>query len=218
VVVDAENGAEGKTLPRNQEVGYVVLTRGRCRDQPKDGGGSIQVLNRHTLRLASFVKAVATAAGMTPVKREDSALDKPTAPCHASPEDRWRARPKRLVLVVEDNKTNQKVISKQLQLLGYAADIAENGRDALALWRDKRYGLVLTDCHMPEMDGFELTAAIRREEPRQDAGTSIVAVSANAMANEAERCRKAGMDDYLAKPIQLDTLRTLLDKWLPDSP
>jgi CheY-like chemotaxis protein/HPt (histidine-containing phosphotransfer) domain-containing protein len=124
----------------------------------------------------------------------------------------------RLILVAEDNTTNQKVLLYQLHLLGHVAEMASQGLQALDRWRTGQFGLLLTDCHMPEMDGFDLTKAIRAEEKNSGNHLPIVAVTANALKGEAERCIAAGMDDYLAKPIQLDTLRSMLAKWLPALP
>ncbi len=121
---------------------------------------------------------------------------------------------KRLILLAEDNEINREVMQEQLRLLGYASEIAEDGVIALKKWRSGRYALLLTDCHMPNMDGFELTAQIRREE-NANSRLPIIAVTANALQGENERCLKRGMDDYLAKPLRLDQLRTILDKWLP---
>jgi CheY-like chemotaxis protein/HPt (histidine-containing phosphotransfer) domain-containing protein len=120
----------------------------------------------------------------------------------------------RLILIAEDNETNRDVMSEQLRLLGYAAELAADGAQALTMWRTRRYALLLTDCHMPVMDGFELTAAIRRE---QHAGPRlpIVAVTANAMLGEAQRCLDAGMDDFLSKPLRLNELGPMLARWLP---
>jgi PAS domain S-box-containing protein len=119
-----------------------------------------------------------------------------------------------LILLVEDNETNREVMGEQLRLLGYTAEVAGDGAIALKMWRSDRYALVLTDCHMPNMDGFALTAAIRAAEP---AGTHvpIVAITANAMQGEAQRCMERGMDDYLSKPLRLRELAALLAKWLP---
>jgi signal transduction histidine kinase/CheY-like chemotaxis protein/HPt (histidine-containing phosphotransfer) domain-containing protein len=121
-----------------------------------------------------------------------------------------------LILIAEDNETNRDVMQAQLQLLGYACELAEDGSQALAMWRSGRYALLLTDCHMPHMDGFELTAAIRQAEP---AGTRlpIVAITANALQGEAERCRERGMDDYLSKPMRMEALAPMLHKWLPQA-
>jgi CheY-like chemotaxis protein/HPt (histidine-containing phosphotransfer) domain-containing protein len=119
-----------------------------------------------------------------------------------------------LVLLAEDNETNRDVIQEQLRLLGYACEVAVDGLAALTMWRTGRYALLLTDCHMPHMDGFELTEAIRKAEP---AGTRlpIVAITANAMQGEAERCMARGMDDYLSKPLRMVALAPMLKKWLP---
>ena len=125
-----------------------------------------------------------------------------------------------LILLAEDNETNREVIQEQLSLLGYTCEVAEDGAVALAMWQSghatgtPRYALLLTDCHMPHLDGFGLTDAIRRAEPP---GTRlpIIAITANAMQGEAQRCRERGMDDYLAKPLRMRELAPLLAKWLP---
>ena len=119
-----------------------------------------------------------------------------------------------LILLAEDNETNREVLGEQLRLLGYCADMAEDGWVALRKWRSGRYGLLLTDCHMPHMDGLELTKAIRSAETP---GTHlpIIAITANAMQGEAQHCLDAGMDDYLSKPLRLQELEPMLDKWLP---
>ncbi|MFZ2300519.1 MAG: response regulator, partial [Gallionella sp.] len=124
-----------------------------------------------------------------------------------------------LILVAEDNEINRKVILQQLMLLGRTADIAHDGREALERWQSGDYAILFADLHMPEMDGYELTAAIRAAEA--DAGetgkprTPIIAFTANALKGEADRCRAIGMDDYLSKPVQLADLKTMLEKWMP---
>jgi len=120
----------------------------------------------------------------------------------------------RLILLAEDNEINREVMQEQLRLLGYTAEVAEDGLVALQMWRSGRYALLLTDCHMPNMDGFELTKAIRHEEKLGD-HLPIIAVTANAMQGESDRCREHGMDDYLAKPLRLHELGAMLQKWLP---
>ncbi|MCF8209146.1 MAG: response regulator, partial [Rhodoferax sp.] len=99
-------------------------------------------------------------------------------------------------------------------------EMAEDGQIALDMWRAGRYALLLTDCHMPNMDGFELTALIRQEERSHQQGSRlpIIAVTANAMQGQAERCRERGMDDYLSKPLRLNELATMLARWLPSPP
>ncbi len=114
------------------------------------------------------------------------------------------------VLIAEDNETNRKVILRQLALIGFAADVAADGRQALALWRSGSYALVLTDLHMPEMDGYALTEAIRSEEP-VGRRTPIIALSANALRGEELRCLSVGMDAYLSKPARLVDLKKVVD-------
>jgi PAS domain S-box-containing protein len=122
---------------------------------------------------------------------------------------------KRLILLAEDNETNRDVMQEQLRLLGYACEIAEDGAIALRMWQANpgRYALLLSDCHMPNLDGFGLTEAIRQSEP-QGTHLPIIAVTANAMHGEAQRCRELGMDDYLSKPLRMNELRGKLDKWM----
>jgi CheY-like chemotaxis protein len=149
----------------------------------------------------------------SPMPVPASTLLHPPAPWDArAPEHLAPGKPR--ILLAEDNETNRHVMQAQLRMLGYDCDIAEDGLVALGMWRSGHYSLLLTDCHMPVMDGFELTALIRQQEP---AGTRlpIVAVTANAMAGEAERCMGRGMDDYLCKPMRMEDLKPLLHRWLP---
>lgn len=121
-----------------------------------------------------------------------------------------------LVLVVDDHSVNRKLLARQLGLLGLRVETARDGNEALPLWRDGRYALVITDCHMPQMDGYELTYAIRAIEADQArARTPIWAWTANALADEIERCMTAGMDELLVKPANLAQLKRMLEKWLP---
>jgi signal transduction histidine kinase/FixJ family two-component response regulator/HPt (histidine-containing phosphotransfer) domain-containing protein len=121
------------------------------------------------------------------------------------------------VLVVDDHPVNREVLVRQLELIGLAADTASDGAEALSLWEPGRYGAVLADIHMPRMDGRELTQRLRAAETVVGAlaRTPVVAVTANAMAGEEERCLVAGMDAYLAKPVSVDRLRATLERWLP---
>ena len=120
----------------------------------------------------------------------------------------------RLILVAEDNETNQKIIRRQLALLGYGADIAGSGRQALELWRTGDYALLLTDLQMPQMDGYELIEAIRDHE-RGGRRLPIVVMTASSSRRETRRGLPAEMDDYLSKPLQLAELKAALDACLP---
>ena len=118
------------------------------------------------------------------------------------------------VLVAEDHVTNQFVIQKQLEKLECDATIVADGEEALTEWRKGVYDVVLTDCHMPNMNGFELTQAIRDSEKGSDkARTPIIAITANALSGEADRCLEAGMDDYLSKPVKIEKLAQVLNNW-----
>ncbi|TAJ30369.1 MAG: response regulator [Reyranella sp.] len=119
------------------------------------------------------------------------------------------------VLVVDDHPINREVLVRQLLVLGVTADSAGDGIEGLRAWKSGRYAIVFADVHMPQMDGFEMTAEIRRIEAAEGRRrTPIVAVTANAMAGEDERCREAGMDGYLSKPVGLARLRATLQRWL----
>jgi len=121
------------------------------------------------------------------------------------------------ILLVEDNKVNQMVASKMLAAMGLTVDLAENGEKALAALAEKRYDLVLMDCQMPVLDGYEATRAFRNQEPQADKRLPIIAMTANAMAGDRQKCLEAGMDDYLAKPVKKELLRKLLGQWLATS-
>jgi signal transduction histidine kinase/CheY-like chemotaxis protein len=121
-----------------------------------------------------------------------------------------------LVLVVDDHPVNQEVLVRQLELLGVSAETTADGREALKAWSSKPYAAVLADIHMPHMDGYELTRQLRAIEAEQHSHTRtpVVAVTANAMKGEEERCLAAGMDAYLVKPVNIDLLRATLVRWL----
>jgi two-component system, sensor histidine kinase and response regulator len=129
------------------------------------------------------------------------------------------------VLVAEDNLINQKLTVRMLEKLGYQSDVVGNGQEALAALARGSYALVLMDCQMPLVDGFEATKLIRQHEAtNQESAASdspethhipIVALTANAMRGDRERCLAAGMDDYLTKPVRKEDLKGVLDRWIP---
>jgi signal transduction histidine kinase/DNA-binding NarL/FixJ family response regulator len=121
------------------------------------------------------------------------------------------------LLVVDDHPVNREVLARQLELLGFEADMAADGAEGLALWRTGRHRVALVDLHMPVMDGLDLARAIRREEAEDPGGarTAIIAVTANALKGEDERCYAAGMDGFLAKPLALEQLERALGRHLP---
>ncbi|MBW8368453.1 MAG: response regulator, partial [Arenimonas sp.] len=156
--------------------------------------------------------------------RGDVADLEPDAP--AEPGQGFLARPlpsvaqalaeRSLVLIVDDHPTNRLVVARQLALAGYASESVEDGVKGLQAWRTGRYALVLSDVHMPEMDGYEMTRALRAEEaatgkPR----TPVIALTAAALKGEAERSQGAGMDEFLAKPVSIPELVACLRRWMP---
>jgi len=197
------------------DVRRLLLTRGRRRSARVEADGGLS-LDCVPLRRDALLRAVAQAAGRLPL---------------ASPFERTARRPEvpatgvthdgrhRLILVAEDDRISQKVILRQLRLLGHAAEVAGDGEQALRLWREGRFALLLTDLHMPEMDGYALSAAIRRAEQDTCSGRQpIVALTANALAGEAANVLAAGMDAYLTKPVALAELRNTLERCLPPAP
>jgi CheY-like chemotaxis protein len=117
------------------------------------------------------------------------------------------------ILIAEDNLINQKVIETMIRRLGYSVRLAENGRQALEALTAGTVKMIFMDCQMPEMDGFEACREIRKLETGKR--TPIIALTANAVPGDRERCLQAGMDDYVSKPFRQDELRRVIERWLP---
>lgn len=126
-------------------------------------------------------------------------------------------RPDRVVLVVDRNETNQLVTTRMLARLGYRAEVASSGRDALLAVTAFAYAAVLMDCQLPEMDGYETTRELRRSE-RTGSHLPVIAMSTAAADGDRDTCIEAGMDDFLAKPVRTDALAQVLDLWAPLEP
>lgn len=129
-------------------------------------------------------------------------------------------KPSRL-LVAEDNAINRKVISMQMDKLGIRTDMASDGSEAIEAWKKFPYPIIFMDCQMPEVDGFEATARIRqlqndwlaRGDLHETQKPYIVALTANALKGDRERCLEAGMDDYLSKPARPEEIQKVLARW-----
>ncbi len=119
------------------------------------------------------------------------------------------------VLVVDDHPVNRALLKKQLEQLGLQVEVAASGMAALSLWWVNQFDTIITDCHMPEMDGYELTRSIREMEKHDSRQrVPIIAWTANVLAEEAQRCHEVGMDDLLTKPTDLAELNQMLHKWI----
>jgi signal transduction histidine kinase/CheY-like chemotaxis protein/HPt (histidine-containing phosphotransfer) domain-containing protein len=192
----------------------VRIGQGRRRRARLDSPDCVSI-DGDALRRQAFLRAVAVAAGRaSPEIFEDRSTD--TLPGESTPPPTVaQARAEnRLILVAEDDSVNQKVVLQQLALLGYAAEVAGDGTEALARWLDGGFALLFTDLHMPVMDGYQLAVEIRRQEGN-GRRMPIIALTANALRGEAARAKAAGMDDYLTKPVALARLREVLEAWLP---
>ncbi len=187
----------------------LLVTRNQT---PPADANNYYALVTGVLRRRSLLHSVLVASGQASPEvalSDRKLIETASAPSIADARDQ-----NKLVLVAEDDRINQKVILTQLGLLGYAAEVASNGLEALQLWRDGDYALLLTDLHMPEMDGYALALTIRLEESKGQR-MPIIALTANALVGEAHRARSAGVDEYLTKPVQLSVLGETLAKWLP---
>jgi PAS domain S-box-containing protein len=192
----------------------LVRNAGPC-DVDADGTTTIE---RNGLRRGALLRAVGVIAGRCSPEvfhdtTNESAAAPPAAPSVAEAREQGR-----LILIAEDDAVNRKVILRQIGMLGYAAEVAENGEQALRLWRGGRYALLLTDLHMPEMDGYTLAETIRGLELARGIAHAhrlpIVALTANAMRGEAQRALAAGIDEHMTKPLQLSKLQAVLERWL----
>ncbi len=182
----------------------------------------------YPLRRTALAEAVAIATGrqsradllaeMTPAQITELRLaaQKARALARQAPDRTAALERGELFLVVDDHPTNRLVLQRQLALLGYMADTAADAATALRLWQETPYAMILTDCHMPEMDGYALSQTIRAAEAASGRRIPILAVTASAMQGEEERCLTAGMDGLLAKPVLLDSLRDAIIKHRPD--
>ncbi|MBY6264051.1 response regulator [Azospirillum sp. 412522] len=195
----------------------VVLVAGRTlasRLAEAHRAGLFCTLTR-PLRRERLWHVIAAALGRASLERRDSAADGATSGWQPPTLEEAREAGA-LILVAEDNATNQAVIRRMLSQGGYAFEIASNGVEALKLHAAGRYGLLLTDFHMPEMDGFALTSAIRSGEA-EGVRLPIVALTADALPGTEQRCLDAGMDAYLTKPVDSRRLFDLLERFLPQA-
>ncbi|MDP9387906.1 MAG: response regulator [Actinomycetota bacterium] len=198
-----------KARPHLSEVRLVLLTSYVKRVDPTEiRGAGIDGYLVKPVRRSPLYDCLATVVGLE-AAREPARL----VTHHSVVEGRRGNRPR--VLVVDDNAVNQKVAVRMLERLGYPADVAGNGQEAVAALQAVPYAGVLMDCQMPEMDGFDATRAIRRL-PGAERDVPVIAMTAGVLKADQERCREATMDDFVAKPMTLNALAAVLERWLGD--
>jgi signal transduction histidine kinase/HPt (histidine-containing phosphotransfer) domain-containing protein len=201
-------------------VGGTGLGLSICQRLAKMMGGSIEMaseVGKGTRMILELSLPIADAAELSAVNGASPVDFMKTARMRRMAPDIARAQIEgTLALLADDHPTNRVLIVRQINALGYAAESAVNGFEALEKWKTGRFGIVFTDCNMPEMNGYDLARSIRKLESVSGARrTPIVACTANALSGAAEACLAAGMDDYLPKPVNLAMLSKKLDYWLP---
>ncbi|MBV7296884.1 hybrid sensor histidine kinase/response regulator [Enterovibrio paralichthyis] len=196
-------------FPNKVDIRYLELDR----RQPvkRYGGIDVFAIYASPLKLSTLLRGLRICVGLE--SPDYPALDTSAREAFIERSE----KDKGIVLVAEDNVTNQTVIKKQLTYLGYDVVMTADGQEALRAYRKQAFTLVLTDCHMPNMDGYELTHAIRAIQKERSEFVPIIALTANALVGEAERCIETGMNDFIAKPVEIDVIQKVLSKWSQQS-
>ncbi len=182
----------------------LTSTYSNADHQARQDAGILRHINK-PIRRADLFRVVGSVLAASPSTSDSPQPQAGVAQLH----DR------RAVLLVEDNPVNQQVAQAMLTKLGMPMSLASNGEEALEQVKVNDYDLILMDCQMPVMDGYEATAAIRRLPGGRGAHLPIIALTANAMQGDRQRCLEAGMDDFLSKPYSLAQLQAALARWLP---
>jgi signal transduction histidine kinase/CheY-like chemotaxis protein/HPt (histidine-containing phosphotransfer) domain-containing protein len=195
------------TLEDNEQQ-VVVLSK---LDEAAINHKNIFYINAAPLCKSNFMMAMLVAAGLHKPKQV-----KQTKTLNNYLNVEQAREQNKLILLVEDNVLNQEVLTEQLQILGYGVELANNGEEGLDMWRVGNYSLILTDLHMPKMSGYDMVEKIRNEASLLEdinAQPYIIAVTANALKGEKERCLAVGINDFITKPIELNALEETLKRW-----
>lgn len=203
-------GMDGMTLvrmirsaPELSKLSVILLVpMGHPKLKQLDKEEQVNVVVTKPVRSKALYEGITQALGMTTVK--------PSVPSIVPDRIKYSAR----ILLVEDNHTNQEVATIMLQGLGCEVVIADTGIKALDLWRENNFNLILMDCLMPEMDGFETTRRLRQQEQTSNLRIPIIALTADTSQETRAQCRTAGMDDFLGKPLVIKQLNKTLERWL----
>ena len=190
----------------NQQV--IVLSK---LDEAAINHKNIFYLNASPLCKSNFMMSLLVAAGLHTPKQV-----KPVKTLNNYLNIEQAREENKLVLLVEDNVLNQQVLTDQLHLLGFGVEVADNGEQGLKMWQSGRYPLILTDLHMPKMSGYDMVEKIRDEAAQLEdinAQPYVIAITANALKGEKERCLNAGINDFITKPVELNTLEATLNSW-----
>jgi CheY-like chemotaxis protein len=217
IIPYADGEALGKIIkqhPLLKEMRLMLLTsHGMRGDAARARDAGFDAYLTKPLRELQMRDAVVSVLG----RKHQASADASAPPIITRHTIKERRQDKPCILLAEDNVVNQKVAMLHLRKLGYSAEVVNNGREALETIEKTTYDLVLMDIQMPEMDGYQATQAIRRLKGRQS-HTPIIAMTANAMKGDREKCLEAGMDDYLSKPINAEKLKEKLSVWLSSPP
>jgi two-component system sensor histidine kinase/response regulator len=199
-----------ETIKRNPEWGVATImmlsSAGQRGDAKRCRELGIAAYLTKPVQQAELLDAVLTALGAAPVS---TSITPPLITRHSLRENKHHLR----ILLVEDNAVNELLADRLLEKRGHEVTIARNGKEALATIEKQSFDVVLMDVQMPEMDGFEATAAIRRIEKGSGNHVPIIAMTAHAMVGDKERCIEAGMDNYIAKPIRPEELTEMLERY-----